>query len=167
MNKEDYGNSYKEHFLEQYKLFVETAEKVSSRRASANNFFIAAHTLLIGIITVFNPAESIHPIIVLALGVFGGILCYVWWIALNSYRQLNGGKYKVIQEMESELPFPTFKREWDILENGVNREKYRQISKIEKFVPLMFLLPYIVITVYGVSSIVSLFLEISSQTAYL
>ncbi len=167
MNKEDYGVQYKEHFLDQYRLFVEMADNVSNRRSSANNFFIAAHTLLIGIITVFKPAESIHPIIVLALGLFGTILCYVWWITLNAYRQLNNGKFKVIQEMEAEMPFSMFKREWDILENGESRDKYKQVSKIEKLVPLFFLLPYVLIIVYGISSLVSRYLDISSQTAYL
>ena len=39
-NEKDYGNDYKEHLFEQYKLYVESVEKTSDRRQHANNYFI-------------------------------------------------------------------------------------------------------------------------------
>ena len=36
-------------FLEQYKLFVHSAEEISARRASANNFLLSVNSLLVGV----------------------------------------------------------------------------------------------------------------------
>lgn len=143
------------------------ADKISQRRALANNFFIAANTLLIAIITVFKPAEGVHPIIILTFGIFGGILCAVWLITINSYRQLNSGKFQVIHEMETQLPFPMYEREMDYLGRGMNAEKYKQLTKVERYVPYLFMLPYAIITLYGISSLIISFMNISGQTAYL
>ena len=41
MNPEKYGEKYKEHLLEQYKLYVEMADRISGRRQTANSFFLS------------------------------------------------------------------------------------------------------------------------------
>ncbi len=46
---ESYGSKYKDDLFEQYKLYVEMADRVSERRSTANNFFLAANTLLISV----------------------------------------------------------------------------------------------------------------------
>jgi len=43
----DYGTEYKSHLLQQYKLYVEAADRVSARRATANTFFLATNTALV------------------------------------------------------------------------------------------------------------------------
>lgn len=42
----NYGEKYKEHLFEQYKLYCESAEKISDRRQNANNYFITINTAL-------------------------------------------------------------------------------------------------------------------------
>ena len=49
-SEKDYGNNYKEHLFEQYKLYVESIEKTSDRRQHANNYFITINTALISLI---------------------------------------------------------------------------------------------------------------------
>ena len=39
-SEKEYGNDYKNHFLEQYKMYLESIEKTSDRRQSANNYFL-------------------------------------------------------------------------------------------------------------------------------
>lgn len=46
---EDYRLKYGDDLFEQYKLYVEMADRVSERRATANNFFLTANTLLVSI----------------------------------------------------------------------------------------------------------------------
>ena len=41
-------NQYREHVLEQYKLCVEMADKVSGRRDIANTFFLTLHGICLG-----------------------------------------------------------------------------------------------------------------------
>src|SRR5215211_423888 len=42
-----YGGEYQNHLLEQYKLYVQMADKISERRQSANSFFLTINTALI------------------------------------------------------------------------------------------------------------------------
>ena len=37
MDREEYGTNYQAHLLEEYKLYVEMADRVSQRRAVAND----------------------------------------------------------------------------------------------------------------------------------
>jgi hypothetical protein len=69
------------------------------------------------------------------------ILCLIWYININSYKQLNKLRFSVIQEMEKDMIFPCFTREWEYLKD--NKLKYYRLSKIEKFIPLLFMVPFI------------------------
>ena len=42
---EQYGDRYIEHLLEQYKIYVASADKISDRRQKANEFFSASTQL--------------------------------------------------------------------------------------------------------------------------
>ncbi len=46
---EKYGEKYQEHVLELYKLYVQSAESISSRRQSANSFYLTVNTAIIGV----------------------------------------------------------------------------------------------------------------------
>lgn len=46
-SEKEYGNNYKPHLFEQYKLYIQSAEKISDRRQNANNYFITINTALI------------------------------------------------------------------------------------------------------------------------
>jgi hypothetical protein len=45
-----YGDKYIEHLLEQYKIYVGSAEKISEQRQKANEFFLAVNTALVAIL---------------------------------------------------------------------------------------------------------------------
>ena len=67
--QEQYGDSYKEHILEIYKLYVDMADRVSQRRANTNAFFISVNTFLVAMVTLFG---SNWPVFILtaATGIF-------------------------------------------------------------------------------------------------
>ena len=153
MNREEYGNSYQAHFLEQYKLYVEITDRISHRRSLANGFFIASNTLIIGLVTVLKPESVVHPIMSLMAAVLGILLCVVWWIVINSYRQLNSAKFRVIHKMEESLPFPVYDEEWNCVGCGKDAKKYKQLTRMERFVPLLFLLPYLLMIAYSLSKV--------------
>ena len=46
-DKSSYGEQYEDHLFEQYKLYVEMADRVSARRMLSNSFFVSVHTALI------------------------------------------------------------------------------------------------------------------------
>lgn len=148
--KKDYGTSYKEHLFEQYKLYIESIEKISDRRQQANNYFLAINTALISLIglsfqfKIFENANWIKTL----LAMVGIITCVVFWFLIRAYKQLNTGKFKVIHEIEKVLPLALYRYEWEILGRGEDKSKYYPFSHIELLIPWIFGLIYAALWIY-------------------
>lgn len=149
--KYEANGKYQDHVLEQYKLYVDMADKTSTRRDLANTFFLTFHTLSIGAAgfiyekgpKVANPWVLLFPLCVLL------IQCYFWWRIVKSYRQLNTAKYKVVGELEQRLPAsPYWVAEWKQLGEGKNPDLYVPLTNVEGKIPLFFAILYVVATVY-------------------
>jgi hypothetical protein len=139
---------YQSHVLEQYKIYVEMADKISERRNLANVFFLTLHTALIGAIGFFfDKIELITPKLMITFPIAGIItLCFVWWSLIKSYRQLNTAKYEVIGEMEKRLPSsPYYTAEWKALGEGKDKSKYTPLTNVENWVPVIFGIMYFLI----------------------
>lgn len=151
----DYGKDYQEHLLEQYKLLVTMADNVSARRAQTNSFYITVLSALLAILSLAgeNFASEAQNMVFLVVSILGLVLCIVWKININSYRQLNTGKFKVIHEMEAQLPFACYDREWEFLGVGQDRKKYLQLTKVEQYIPYLLAVPYLLLLVYSLYSL--------------
>lgn len=152
MTIKDYGEKFKDHLLEQYKLYVEMADRISTRRVQANRFYISLLSGLLALLSVVISRSifaEIHNALFLAVSILGLSICFLWYITINSYRQLNSGKFIVIHEIEQQLPFPCYNREWKILGEGKKRRKYFQLTRIEKFVPFILAVPYLFLFIYS------------------
>lgn len=135
-NKKDaYGEHYEAHCLEIYKLYVQMADNISARRQSANSFFLTVNTAIIGIVGyVAGNSDDWNWIISLA----GMILCYAWYRLIRSYSDINSGKFKVIHEMEKQLPLSPYDAEWEVLGRGKVANLYLPFTQIEISVPRIF-----------------------------
>lgn len=148
--EKDYGEDYKEHLFEQYKLYVESIEKTSDRRHHTNNYFISINTALISLIglsfqfKILENAEWIKSL----LSFIGILICVVFWFLIRSYQQLNTGKFIVIHEIEKNLPATLYKYEWGVLGEGRDWNKYYPFSHIELFIPLVFGAIYVLLGWY-------------------
>ena len=136
--------------LEQYKLLVETSERLVARRQNVNTFFLSVNSLLlsaIGFAVGLMAKEDIQAdFIFIGSGavVFAGIsMCVAWQRLVQSHAQLNEGKFAVIHLMEMHLPAAIFKAEWVALGEGRNPKKYRAFTTTEKWIPRIFLVLYI------------------------
>jgi hypothetical protein len=150
IDKSAYGQSgkYQDHLFEQYKLYAEMADRISARRVLANTFFLTLHTTIIGAIGFSNEKMAqvpnkwviIFPLLALIL------LCVTWWMIVNSYRQLNTAKYKVVGEFERYLPAsPYWSAEWKALGEGKDPKKYLPLTHVETWVPVIFGVVYLVL----------------------
>jgi hypothetical protein len=147
-NPGEYGESYKEHFFAQYKLYVDSADKVSSRRALANTFFLTiASALLSGgfvlVGTTYTSRSTFNGIGSAAVSLGSLLLAVSWVYALRSYSQLNAGKFKIIHELELKLPAAPYTKEWKILGEGKKSERYLPLTTVEKVVPTLFVVMYL------------------------
>ena len=132
--------------FEQYKMFVDTSEKLVARRQTANRFFFSANALTISAmgvgISLIDGDENRTGLI--ALGIFvlslvGILFCVAWVRLVNSFAQLNTGKFKVIHEIEKMLPIALFAAEWYVLGEGKDPKRYKSSTDTEKVVSWIFM----------------------------
>lgn len=146
-SREDYGEDFKRHLLEQYKLYVESAEKISERRLSANNYLLTVNTLFVTLYGLLS--ETIYDGIWTVLVPLAGILVSLTWHRIiTSYRDLNTVKFKVIHELENELPAALYDYEWQKAEEGRGKA-YKPLTHLERWVPIVFIILYLILAIIG------------------
>ena len=141
IDKEAFAGDYESVVLEQWKTCITEANGISEKRNNANNIFITLNTALFAVITFSLDYKSI------LLSVIGIAICILWICTINSYRKLNSAKYEIINEIELKLPLAPFTCEWDRLNN---KYEYIGLTKIEKFIPWMFIILYSISILYPV-----------------
>jgi len=148
LNSEKYGQKYQDHLIEQYKLYVEMADRMSNKRTQTNSFFLGLCTALIaGGAAVYGKGYTGPTVVILIALLAILVLCYTWWRLIISYRQLNSAKYRIIVLLERHLPAAPYSREWNILGEGKSPELYRPLSGLECWVPLMFAILFVLLAV--------------------
>ena len=102
----------------------------------------------------FGVSGSTWSIALLAAGLFGTSLSIIWFINLGSYRSLNSAKFRVINGMESQLPYAGYTEEWAYLRPVEGPARYFQLTRIERYVPLLILALFVGIVAYSIYSLV-------------
>ena len=123
--------------LEQYKIMIDTSEKLMERRQSMVSLYITICTALIAFIGASFAFGNlmITAAITLLTGVITIILCYNWRTSLGSYELNNEGKFEVINQIEKHLPADMFECEYKY-----NKMKgIRSYSAREKVLPVIFM----------------------------
>jgi hypothetical protein len=143
---EKYGDNFQSHLLEQYKLFVHTSLEVTSKRMEANKFHLTLNSVIFAIAS-YMTAINQHVIIILFSAV-GILISFVWRRSIDSFKELNKGKFKVIHELEAYLPARLFK--WEEVHC---LKKYHGLTSVEKYYPIIFMILYAVLIVISVSLI--------------
>lgn len=144
--KASYGEKYEDHLLDQYKKYLDMADKISDRRSAANTFFLTINT---GLISAFGLTKLLSDQNLRFLFVTGGVaavlLSYSWYRLIRAYRDLSTAKFKVVHEIEKFLPIRPFDAEWEAVGRGENKNLYWPFTHIEQFVPWIFIALYILV----------------------
>ncbi|MBY5690638.1 hypothetical protein HFO41_17770 [Rhizobium leguminosarum] len=125
--------------LDIYNLYLATAEKVSDRRATANTWMLSVNGAIAGLYSYLGGAKASVGATERAwwlwvIPVAGIFISIAWAALLASYRKLNSAKFKVLQELEDELPFKPFLRE-QVIYKDLGR---RPLAWVERLVPISF-----------------------------
>ncbi len=157
-----------EYRFGQYKLYVEMADKLSARRNNSNLFYSSLLSGLLVILSlVFRENLLInitnYIFILLGVGIMGTVLCLSWFLNIRSYRQLNFAKFEVIHEMEQDLPYECYKKEWDLInqEEDFKTRSYLRLTKIEQAVPIIFMILYSILIVFSIFSLLVDFFQLN------
>ncbi|NHJ32586.1 MAG: hypothetical protein FK732_06970 [Asgard group archaeon] len=127
--------------FDQYKLYVDLADKISARRATTNSFYLTANSFLFVAIGILfsNGLEIVVPMILL-IGVFVSIS---WWLLIVYYKNLNWSKYQVINEIEKRLPVMGLLTEYKVSKTKeAPIRKLRGLTSIEVWLPICLLVMY-------------------------
>ena len=138
---DEYGPAFRDHSLEIYKTSLEMADRISERREKANSFFLAVNTALIALLAkdTSGSGTATPRTLEVLVPVAAGVLCYLWYRMIRSYRDLNSAKFKVIHVMERQLPLRPYDAEWESVERGKNPELYLPFTHVEGVVPWLFM----------------------------
>ncbi len=140
-------SGHEDLIFEQYKLCVEMADRISSRRDTANAFFLTLNSIFFGTAASFVDKINSIPnkwMLILPLSVLL-LQSFFWWRLIISYKQLNSAKFQVISELEQKLPAAPYGRaEWTyLLKEGKDRNVYWPLTHLESKIPWIFFLGYI------------------------
>lgn len=141
ISEDQYGEKFRDHCLEIYKTYVGTADKISERRQTANSFFLSINTAIVGLVSYLQAGFTEKPFLgfYLVVSIAGMLICYMWYRLILSYKQINSGKFRVIHQMEEQLPLSPYDAEWEMLGRGEDPKKYLPFTHIEILVPWVFL----------------------------
>lgn len=139
-----------EILLKQYEIFTKTADDITVRRLQTNKFYLA---ILLGLVTIagflhkngMTGTQSDQTIILILISIIGIALSAIWYVNIESYKLLNTAKFKVILEMEKELPCQCFGKEWEYRVGEDESKAYPIFTKIEKFLPIMMGIIYFMV----------------------
>jgi hypothetical protein len=157
LSEKNYGDRYQDHLLEQYKLYVEMMDRTTARRNQANGFYTSLLSGLLAIIAIATNKDiaqfqsvKFQAVAFLAISILGILLCIVWYINVQSYKQLNSSKFKVIFELEKQLPLACYSKEWEFLKNDNRYKGYSTQTNVERTVPFILAIPYSGLFIYSV-----------------
>ena len=158
MNPEEYGEKYSDHLMEQYKFYVEMADRVSQCRDQSNRFYVALLGALAAILVIAarfvlsddGESSMFMTVVFLASGVFGAILTIIWRLNIRSYRTLNSAKFEIIHELEKKIPFDGYTKEWEILRCPPDGSpKYLRLTVVEQLAPILVSLTFAALAGYS------------------
>jgi hypothetical protein len=131
--------------FDEFQLFYESTEKVTDRRLELNRTNASLMMLVIAGIgaTAAWAQEKPENVIMFALGLvivvcfLSMLFCRWWWKQVEAYKDLNGAKFEVLNEMAAHVVFSghdpksvksarPFEREWEILSKKQSLQKYKK-----------------------------------------
>ena len=139
------GESFRTGLLEQYKLYVQSAENVSARRVASNRYLLAINAALVALYGLQSAGfgQDYWALLIPAMGI---PVCLLWYLIIKSHADLNRIKFDVIHELEEHLPAAMYKYEWHMAHEGRGKT-YRAVTTIERWVPVLFALLHVGLTI--------------------
>ena len=144
-SRDAYGGTFTADLLEQYKLYVQSAEHVSARRLASSRLLLGLNAGLAALYGI-QPAGFGQSWWAAAVPVLGIAVSLLWSRIIRSHRDLNRVKFELIHELERHLPAAPYTCEWRLADQGRGRS-YRAVTDIERWLPWTFLVLHAVLLI--------------------
>ncbi|MCF6807500.1 hypothetical protein L3V79_03745 [Thiotrichales bacterium 19S9-12] len=133
--------------MEQYKIYVEMADRATFRRTLVNLFFMMVNISVVSIMALgLSRATSGVSMFLMLIPLLGLLaICYAWWRLVRFYRHSVTIKEKIIGELEKRMPSTVWQAERKavVLKGALN-----PLHRLESVMPYVFCLLYVGIYVY-------------------
>lgn len=141
MSQEAYGDSFRTVLLEQYKLYVQSAENVSARRVASSRYLLTLNAAFIALYGLQSASfgQSYWTLLIPVVGITVSVL---WCLIIKSHANLNRVKFEVIYEFERCLPAEMYRYEWYLAEEGKGKT-YKTVTTLEQWIPILFLVLHV------------------------
>lgn len=111
--------------IEQYKIMVSSTEKVTEQRLKVNNLFFTVTSSILSVALVVGKTLEFSLAGTVAMVILSGmafLVSFFWEKLINSYGNLNRGKFQVIDNIEKQLRTNMFEYEWKVLTEEIKYE---------------------------------------------
>jgi hypothetical protein len=118
--------------LDQYKMMASSTEKVIDQRLTVNNLFFTITSSILSVALIVGKAfefSIVGTIGMLVFSLLAMLVSFFWAAMIQSYGNLNTGKFLSIDEIEKRLRTNMFEREWKVLREEV---KYKPNTQTER-----------------------------------
>ena len=142
-----------ESLLEIYKLHSHLADRVSERREGANRLYVTLQVglvIFVGALLRFGIGDAPESLVLGAIGGFGALLSLSWIAMILAYKSLNREKFRVLGELEKQLPFRFFTLEWDPKAVGKKSNSSWTLTFVEISLPSIFFLLFLALMAYAI-----------------
>jgi len=134
--------------VNQYRLCVETVDKIYDRRIETNKFYISLLTALFALLSLVTGGGfvfgNVKNFVIPAVAFVGILLCIIWVLMIRSYKLMNVAKYEVIHQMENDMGlFHCYEEEWANIQRRKRWQRYIPQAWIEYCIPAIFALAYL------------------------
>ena len=145
LTRDTYDGLFDATLLEQYKLYVQSAENVSARRVASSRYLLTVNAALVALYSLQSRFLD-PPWLAVLVPILGILVSVLWHRIITSHRDLNSVKFAIIHELEQKLPVALYSHEWRLADGGQGK-RYRSVTGIERWIPLTFLALHLVLLV--------------------
>ena len=91
-----------------------------------------------------------ESLVLITIGGVGALLSVSWFVVIRSYKQLNSEKFRVLHDLEKQLPYQFFTLEWDPQSEGKKSNRYWKLTHVEAILPGIFCVVFLVLIAYSI-----------------
>lgn len=141
-----------EIMFQQYKLYSEQKEKFVDRSFLTNKFYLVLILSLILTMYLTKDYSFVYGLSsTLIFSVAGMIICFLWWINVDSYNFLIKVKLsKVLEELEKKLPVQPYTQEFAAILDLRKSKREFLFADIQKIFTVLTFLLFFVLFLYEI-----------------
>lgn len=144
--------------FEEYKLFSELVQRLSERRQTASQTYLAVNTAAFGVLAFLAKDAGFHGwgLVGVSVPLFlvGIIACVIWHKIVTHFREIIGWHYEQLRAMEEGLPGSAriYCKEWERFYRAQTGRKGFSFSLLESWLPRLFVSLY---AIYALGMVVA------------